>query len=61
LGRIRTVARETTLTIEIDHLTETELIDLNNRIVERSGRLRSSRMLDNAGTLHHSSCGASLA
>jgi hypothetical protein len=43
LGRIRTAEGETTVRIDIDGLTEAELVDLNNRIVERLRFLHQAR------------------
>jgi hypothetical protein len=43
LGRIRTAERGATVRIDIDGLTEAELIDLNNRIVERLRFLHQAR------------------
>jgi hypothetical protein len=43
LGRIRTAEGEVTVRIDIDGLSEAELIDLNNRIVERLRFLHQAR------------------
>jgi hypothetical protein len=43
LGRIRTAEGGTTVRIDIDGLTEAELVDLNNRVVERLRFLHQAR------------------
>jgi hypothetical protein len=43
LGRIRTAEGDVTVRIDIDGLSEAELIDLNNRIVERLRFLHQAR------------------